>query len=80
MNTTVILTISLPGLEHTHDDLKDNWDPAASFDFNSNDMDPMPQQNDDNKWEAIRFFTCMIRIKFAPYFVLYIIIYLLILL
>lgn len=49
MNTTVILTISLPGLEHTHDDLKDNWDPAASFDFNSNDMDPMPQQNDDNK-------------------------------
>ena len=30
------------GVEKTHDDLKDNWDADASYDFNDNDFDPSP--------------------------------------
>ena len=39
------------GLEHTHDDLKDNYDPEISFDYNSGikgDPDPMPRYDRAN--------------------------------
>ena len=31
------------GLDYEHPDLADNYDPAISYDFNSNDNDPMPR-------------------------------------
>ncbi|KAL5252788.1 hypothetical protein ACHWQZ_G015527 [Mnemiopsis leidyi] len=38
----VTVTILDDGVEKTHDDLKANWDPAASYDFNNDDSDPSP--------------------------------------
>ena len=38
----VVVTIVDDGVEKTHDDLKDNWDAEASYDFNNNDSDPTP--------------------------------------
>ncbi len=32
-----------------HPDLANNYDPRASTDINGNDLDPMPQDNGDNK-------------------------------
>jgi hypothetical protein len=31
------------GIETEHPDLKDNYDPEASFDLNDNDSDPSPR-------------------------------------
>ena len=31
------------GLDYEHPDLADNYDPPISYDFNSNDNDPMPR-------------------------------------
>ena len=31
------------GLEHTHEDLKANYDPEASADLNDDDRDPLPR-------------------------------------
>ncbi|XP_021944042.1 furin-like protease 1, isoforms 1/1-X/2 isoform X2 [Folsomia candida] len=38
----IVVTILDDGLEHDHPDIKSNFDPMASFDVNSLDMDPMP--------------------------------------
>ncbi|NWW44232.1 PCSK4 convertase, partial [Pedionomus torquatus] len=39
----VVLTILDDGLEKDHPDLAANYDPLASYDFNSNDPDPQPR-------------------------------------
>lgn len=39
----VRIVIPDDGLEHTHQDLKDNYDPSISYDLNSNDGDPTPR-------------------------------------
>ena len=33
------------GLDYEHPDLADNYDASISYDFNSNDDDPMPRVN-----------------------------------
>ncbi|GAA55207.1 furin-1 [Clonorchis sinensis] len=38
----VVVTIMDDGVDHNHTDLKKNYDPQASYDFNDNDPDPMP--------------------------------------
>ena len=43
------LPILTTGVERTHDDLKDNWDADASYDFNDNDLDPSPRMTDDSE-------------------------------
>lgn len=39
----IVVTILDDGLEKNHPDLKDNYDPQASYDVNSHDDDPMPR-------------------------------------
>ncbi|NXC22550.1 PCSK4 convertase, partial [Corythaeola cristata] len=39
----VVLTILDDGIEKDHPDLSANYDPLASYDFNSNDPDPQPR-------------------------------------
>jgi len=39
----VTVTILDDGIEHTHDDLKDNYDTEASIDLNDDDDDPFPR-------------------------------------
>ncbi|XP_027586849.2 proprotein convertase subtilisin/kexin type 4 isoform X2 [Pipra filicauda] len=51
----VVLTILDDGLEKDHPDLAANYDPQASYDFNSNDPDPQPRYGDgDNNWHGTR--------------------------
>uniref|UniRef100_A0A7M5X1B5 P/Homo B domain-containing protein n=1 Tax=Clytia hemisphaerica TaxID=252671 RepID=A0A7M5X1B5_9CNID len=38
----VVVSILDDGIEHTHPELRDNYDKKASFDYNNNDTDPMP--------------------------------------
>jgi subtilisin family serine protease len=45
----VVVSILDDGLEHNHPDLKDNYDPEASHDFNSNDPDPQPRPTWNNE-------------------------------
>ncbi|XP_065278423.1 proprotein convertase subtilisin/kexin type 4 [Emys orbicularis] len=47
----VVLSILDDGLERDHPDLSANYDPLASYDFNSNDPDPQPRYNvwDENR-------------------------------
>ncbi|NXS98928.1 PCSK4 convertase, partial [Jacana jacana] len=47
----VVLTILDDGLEKDHPDLAANYDPLASYDFNSNDPDPQPRYTarDENR-------------------------------
>ena len=40
----VVVTIVDDGIEHTHPDLKRNYDPEASTDINGNDNDPFPDE------------------------------------
>ncbi len=44
----VVVTILDDGLEYTHPDLKRNYEPEASYDFNSGDNDPFPAYTNDN--------------------------------
>lgn len=44
----VVVTILDDGVEHSHKDLHANFDYEASFDLNSNDMDPMPRYTLNN--------------------------------
>ena len=39
----VKVTILDDGVEHTHEDLKDNYDPQSSIDLNDGDKDPFPR-------------------------------------
>lgn len=43
------VTILDDGLEHTHEDLNVNFAPAASWDFNDDDPDPMPRKTASEK-------------------------------
>ncbi|XP_011405480.2 PREDICTED: furin-1-like [Amphimedon queenslandica] len=45
----VVVTILDDGLEHTHPDLKANYDAEASYDFNANDHDPFPRYDVTNE-------------------------------
>uniref|UniRef100_A0A8C3NMQ6 Uncharacterized protein n=1 Tax=Geospiza parvula TaxID=87175 RepID=A0A8C3NMQ6_GEOPR len=49
----VVLTVLDDGLEKDHPDLAANYDPLASYDFNSNDPDPQPRYSDSN-WHGTR--------------------------
>uniref|UniRef100_A0A3Q2T8Q9 Proprotein convertase subtilisin/kexin type 5b n=1 Tax=Fundulus heteroclitus TaxID=8078 RepID=A0A3Q2T8Q9_FUNHE len=44
----VVVTILDDGIERTHPDLSQNYDPQASYDVNSNDVDPMPRYDATN--------------------------------
>ncbi|KAK2713282.1 hypothetical protein QYM36_009226 [Artemia franciscana] len=45
----IVISILDDGIQTNHPDLKQNYDPRASFDYNDNDPDPMPRDNGDNK-------------------------------
>ncbi|XP_009573083.1 PREDICTED: proprotein convertase subtilisin/kexin type 4, partial [Fulmarus glacialis] len=47
----VVLTVLDDGIEKDHPDLSANYDPLASYDFNSNDPDPQPRYaaGDENR-------------------------------
>ncbi|XP_041766317.1 furin-like protease 2 isoform X2 [Anopheles merus] len=45
----VVVSILDDGIQRNHPDLALNYDPAASYDINGNDSDPMPRDNGDNK-------------------------------
>ena len=44
----VVVTILDDGIEYTHPDLKTNYEPKASYDFNNHDNDPIPRYSKDN--------------------------------
>ncbi|XP_010125212.1 PREDICTED: proprotein convertase subtilisin/kexin type 4 [Chlamydotis macqueenii] len=51
----VVLTILDDGIEKDHPDLSANYDPLASYDFNSNDPDPQPRYTaEDENWHGTR--------------------------
>lgn len=45
----VVVSILDDGIQPNHPDLRENYDPLASYDINENDPDPTPQDNGDNK-------------------------------
>ncbi|CAH3133839.1 unnamed protein product [Porites lobata] len=44
----IVVTILDDGIEYTHPDLRQNYEPKASYDFNNHDSDPMPRYSKDN--------------------------------
>ncbi|XP_057288492.1 proprotein convertase subtilisin/kexin type 4 isoform X1 [Pezoporus wallicus] len=51
----VVLTILDDGIEKDHPDLSANYDPLASYDFNSNDPDPQPRYSTaEENWHGTR--------------------------
>ncbi len=42
----ITIAIVDDGLQHTHPDIRANYDAAHSYDFNDNDHDPMPMHSD----------------------------------
>ncbi|XP_065555709.1 proprotein convertase subtilisin/kexin type 4 isoform X5 [Lathamus discolor] len=51
----VVLTILDDGIEKDHPDLSANYDPLASYDFNSNDPDPQPRYTTgEENWHGTR--------------------------
>jgi len=42
----VVISVLDDGMDHTHPDLKDNYDPKASTDLNGRDRDPFPNDSD----------------------------------
>eukprot|EP00050_Salpingoeca_kvevrii_P003889 m.236812 g.236812 ORF g.236812 m.236812 type:complete len:659 (-) comp10902_c0_seq1:74-2050(-) len=42
----VVVTVVDDGIEHSHPDLHDNYDPLASTDLNGHDSDPFPRESD----------------------------------
>lgn len=44
----VVVTILDDGIETNHPDLRENYDPLASYDVNSDDDDPQPQLDRSN--------------------------------
>ncbi|KAI8501658.1 Neuroendocrine convertase 1 [Branchiostoma belcheri] len=45
----VVVAVLDDGIEKDHPDLKDNYDPDASYDFNDNDADPQPRYEETNE-------------------------------
>ncbi len=45
----VVVTILDDGIQYNHPDLKQNYDPEASYDINNDDPDPTPRDNGDNR-------------------------------
>ncbi|XP_033109451.1 proprotein convertase subtilisin/kexin type 5-like [Anneissia japonica] len=45
----VVLSVLDDGIEWTHPDLKDNYEPMASYDYNDNDPNPIPRYDSLNK-------------------------------
>ncbi|CAL9704229.1 unnamed protein product [Knipowitschia caucasica] len=45
----VVITVLDDGLEWNHTDIYQNYDPAASYDFNDNDPDPFPRYDSTNE-------------------------------
>lgn len=45
----IVITILDDGIEHTHSDLKANYDPKASTDLNDHDPDPFPRYDPTNE-------------------------------
>ena len=42
----IVLSVLDDGMDHTHPELKDNYDPKASTDLNGHDSDPFPNDSD----------------------------------
>eukprot|EP00794_Sanderia_malayensis_P007060 gene7061-7854_t len=42
----VVISVLDDGMDHTHPELKDNYDPEASVDLNGRDTDPFPNDSD----------------------------------
>jgi proprotein convertase subtilisin/kexin type 6 len=47
--TGVVISIVDDGLEKSHPDIEENYDPQASYDFNGNDKDPSPRRTFTNE-------------------------------
>ncbi|KAM6168910.1 proprotein convertase subtilisin/kexin type 4 [Erethizon dorsatum] len=45
----VVISILDDGIERDHPDLRDNYDPLASYDFNDYDLDPQPRYTPSNE-------------------------------
>lgn len=45
----VVVAVLDDGIEHSHVDLKANYDPDASYDLNDDDSDPMPRYDETNE-------------------------------
>ncbi|CAF0796754.1 unnamed protein product [Didymodactylos carnosus] len=45
----ITVTITDDGIEYTHPDLKNNYDPLSSTDINDRDSDPMPRYDETNE-------------------------------
>lgn len=50
--SNVTIAIVDDGLEHTHPDLRANYDAGHSWDYNDNDADPMPTRDEDGHGTA----------------------------
>uniref|UniRef100_A0A0N5BWI2 P/Homo B domain-containing protein n=1 Tax=Strongyloides papillosus TaxID=174720 RepID=A0A0N5BWI2_STREA len=45
----IVISILDDGIDYNHEDLKQNYEPLASYDFNDDDNDPLPRMDDFNK-------------------------------
>ncbi|XP_074626751.1 PC3-like endoprotease variant B [Acropora palmata] len=50
----VVVSILDDGVDHTHPDLRDNFDQKASYDFNDMDADPKPRDSDPDNCHGTR--------------------------
>ncbi|EDO38852.1 predicted protein, partial [Nematostella vectensis] len=50
----VVVTVLDDGMDHNHPDLKPNYEPCASHDFNDNDQDPAPRDIDPDNCHGTR--------------------------
>ncbi|XP_066929242.1 PC3-like endoprotease variant B [Clytia hemisphaerica] len=50
----VVVCVLDDGVDHNHDDLRDNYDQKASYDFNDMDSDPKPRDSDPDNCHGTR--------------------------